>query len=563
MAETNFKEYSLDAPRYDDVAAEYGQITQSLEGAGSGAEAVAVVERWDRLRRRIMSWISLVRIRFHQDTRNEQYKRDLELSDELEPRFTNLAVQFKRRLMQSSHREAIADRVGAYAFQLWECDIASFDPAIESDLVEQARLVADYTELLSSGKFEFQGGTFTLSEMMKFAEDADRNVRHESARLRWQWFGEHQEEFDNIFDKLVRLRQGMAEKLGQPNFIRTGYQRMQRVDYDENDVEQFRAQVREHVVPLATEMRRQQARDLGLDRLMAWDEAIHDATGNPAPQGGHDWMVSQASQMFAELGGGMDSLYEQMRRTNLMDLESRPGKAGGGFCDTVPDLGVPFIYANFDGTMKDVAVFTHEMGHAFEMHCAINKPLIEYTIGTSESCEIHSMGLEFLSWPQMRYFFGEDARRYCRMHLEKSLQFFPYGVAVDHFQHLVYANPLASADDRAQMWQEMERMYLPSLDWGDLSHPASGRRWQAQLHIYSDPFYYIDYTLALTCALQLWVRAAEDRESAIDTYVQLCKRGGEAPFDELVKSAGLVSPFAPRCLERAVECARRELAASS
>jgi M3 family oligoendopeptidase len=180
-------------------------------------------------------------------------------------------------------------------------------------------------------------------------------------------------------------------------------------------------------------------------------------------------------------------------------------------------------------------------------------------MGTMETCEIHSMGLEFLSWPQMKLFFGEDANRYRRLHLKEMLLFLPYGVAVDHFQHLVYANWNCAPGERASLWQAMERSYLPTLRWGDLAHPSSGRRWQAQLHIYGLPFYYIDYTLALTCALQLWVLAAEDRDAAMETYVRLCHRGGEAPFSELVKSAGLVSPFEDGCLERVVQQARREL----
>jgi M3 family oligoendopeptidase len=222
---------------------------------------------------------------------------------------------------------------------------------------------------------------------------------------------------------------------------------------------------------------------------------------------------------------------------------------------------MPFIFANCDGTAHDVTVFAHEMGHAFQCYESLNKPVLDYVFATEDACEIHSMGLELLSWPQMKYFFGDDADRYCRLHLTKQILFFPYGVAVDHFQHLVYANPSATADDRATMWQEMEQTYQPWLRWGDLAHPASGRRWHAQLHIFSYPFYYIDYTLALTCALQLWAWAADDRRAAMDAYLRLCRRGGEAAFGELVKSAGLVSPFEEGCLERAVNHARRELEA--
>jgi M3 family oligoendopeptidase len=555
----DFRKYEIAAPTYDDVAAEYADIHRALDTAASGAEAVAAVEKWDALRRRLSTWVSLVNIRFHQDTRNEAYKKAREYCDELEPKLTNLAVAMKRRLMESPHRPAIEKRFGSHAFDLWKCDIAAFDPAIETDLVEQAQLVNQFTALLASAKFEFQGETLTLSELGKFNEHADRSVRHDASRLRWGWFGENQAELDDIFDKLVRVRQTMAEKLGFANFIGVGYQRMQRVDYDQANVERFRTQVRELVVPLATELRRQQGQELGVDPLMAWDEGIHDPAGNPKPRGDHDWMVERAMSMFQELGGGMEALFDQMRDRALIDLKSREGKAGGGFCDVLPEIGMPFIYANFDGTMADVRVFTHEMGHAFQTYASLDQPLIDYVMATMETCEIHSMGLEFLSWPQMRHFFEGDARRYCRMHLTQMILFLPYGVAIDHFQHLVYANPHCTPNERAAMWQEMERTYLPHLKWGDLAHPASGRRWQAQIHLFSSPFYYIDYALALTCALQLWVKAAADRDAAIRTYVDLCHRGGEAPFGKLVKTAGLVSPFEDGCLASAVEHARREL----
>jgi M3 family oligoendopeptidase len=559
MSTTDFQAYTLPAPVYGDVAADYERITAALDSAATGAEAITAVERWDLLRRRLYTWITLVNIRFNQDTRNAEFVKNREYCDELEPRLTNLAVAMKRRLLKSPHRPAIEARFGTHAFNLWECDIDAFDPAIEDDLVEQSKLFAEFKSLLASAKFEFQGESLTLSELMKFNEHVDRRVRHDVARLRWGWFAEKQDQLDGIFDKLVRVRQTMAGKLGFENFIGVGYQRMQRIDYDQAAVERFREQVRDVVVPLVTELRQHQADALGIDRLMAWDEAIYDPAGNPKPQGDHDWMVEQGSRMFAELGGGMDELFEQMRSRNLMDLKSREGKAGGGFCDVLPDFGLPFIYANFDGTIHDMLVFTHEMGHAFQMYVSLNLPLSDYIIGTMESSEVHSMGLEFLSWPQMRLFFGEEAQRACRTHLEQRLGLLPYMAAVDHFQHLVYANPDASPDDRAQMWQEMEHTYLPQLQWGDLPHPAGGRRWQAQLHIFGHPFYYIDYALAQTCAMQLWVLAAEDRDAAMNAYVRLCRRGGEAPFGELVESAGLVSPFEDGCLERVMEQARREL----
>jgi M3 family oligoendopeptidase len=218
---------------------------------------------------------------------------------------------------------------------------------------------------------------------------------------------------------------------------------------------------------------------------------------------------------------------------------------------------MPFVYANFNGTKGDVEVFTHEIGHAFQNYSSRHQAPIDYIWPTMESCEIHSMSLEFLTWPQMDRFFGEeDAERFRKMHLADGLLFLPYGVAVDHFQHEVYSNPGASPAQRHEMWQEMERTYLPWRDWGDLAHPAMGGRWQLQRHIYGVPFYYIDYTLAQTCAMQFLTRAEVDRAGAMEAYVALCKRGGQAPFQQLARSAGLKSPFDEGCLAQVVSQAR-------
>ena len=198
----------------------------------------------------------------------------------------------------------------------------------------------------------------------------------------------------------------------------------------------------------------------------------------------------------------------------------------------------------------------HELGHAFQAWQCRDTIAVDYLTPTLESAEIHSMSLEYLSWPHMERFFEGDATAYRREHLLDAMLFLPYGVAVDHFQHLVYAQPSATPDERHAMWQEMERRYLPWRTYGDLAHPAKGALWQEKRHIYVAPFYYIDYTLALCCALQFWERAESDRDATLASYIALCGRGGEAPFRTLVEDAGLRSPFDAGALEDVVAAAR-------
>lgn len=555
----NFSEMHVDEPVLDELTEQYNELYLALDNAGSAQDQIDVLQRWDQLRRRIDTWGALTSLRFYQDTADPECKAARERMDELSPKLQNLAVELKKRLLNSPYRSELEARFGQQAFAIWEADARTFDPAIEEDLVEESKLTARYTELRSSAKLEYKGETYNLSSIARFASDPDRSVRHETSQLRWQFFKDHADEFDEIYDQLVKVRTRMAHKLGYDNYVGLGYDRMYRIDYDQGDVDTFRKEVERVVVPVARALREQQRRALGLDKLMAWDEGIRDPEGNPKPGGDSTWMKEQAAKMYAELHPELDGFFTLMRKRDLLDLDVRENKAGGGFCTGFPLYGAPYIFANFNGTKHDVTVLTHEMGHAFQVYSSDDQPLMDYLWPTMESCEIHSMSLEYLTFPWMELFFGDDAARFRRHHLGDNLLFLPYGVAVDHFQHLVYENPDATPAERRQFWQQMEARYLPDRDYGDLPHVDEGGLWQGQLHIYEVPFYYIDYTLAESCALQFWAQSEEDFADALERYVELCKRGGSLPFKALATSAGLRSPFEAGCLEAVVERARPAL----
>ena len=560
MTAPDFSEIQAPRPSYEEAAAAYQQLDQQWEAAAASEERLAAIRQWDELYRRLATWENLTQLRFNQDTSDAEYKEAREYCDELKPRLTDLAVQWKRKLVNSAQRGDLEAALGRQAFALWEADVTAFDPLIENDLVREAKLEAEYTDLLASAKLEFQDQTHNFAGLARFRVDADRQVRYDANRVHWQWFADHGPQLDRIYDEQVALRDGMAKTLGFADFIGLAYKRMSRVDYQQTDVERFREAVRRDVVPLAEQLRAAQAEALGIDRVMLWDEGVFDPQGNPKPQGDHDWMIERAKEMFDQMGGGLGEFFRLMDSSHLMDLKNRENKAGGGFCTDFPSYGLPYIFANFNGTKGDVEVFTHEIGHAFQGYSSRHQPLNDYLFPTYEACEIHSMGLEFLTWPHMEKFFGEEADRFRRIHLTQSLLFLPYGVAVDHFQHLVYANPQAGPAERHEMWREMERTYLPSRDAGDLPYVPQGGQWQLQRHIYLSPFYYIDYTLALTCALQFWVRSRNNMDDAMQAYVALCRRGGEAAFRELAQSAGLNSPFEEGCLGEVVRQAREHLA---
>jgi M3 family oligoendopeptidase len=556
----HFDSLKPETPKVNDVTVEYALIKAAFDAAIDIRGRVAAIKRWDALRIKLGTWQSVVHARFTQDTNNEDYKAAKDQESELSPKFLGPETEFKQILLKSPHRAELEKEFGAQAFHIWENDVLTFDPKIEADLVAESKLVSKYTSLKSGAQIPFRGESYNLSRLAAFAMDADRTTRQAASEAQWDWFTSNAAELDAIYSELVKHRHTMSQKLGFRNYVEMAYRMRQRNDYDEAAVAKFRAQVRDDIVPLALALKQTQAKDLGIEKVMSWDEKVWDLEGSPRPKGDHDWMVAHAQTMFDELGNGMGEFFALMRERGLLDLKARDGKAGGGYCTSITEWGLPFIFANFNGTSGDITVFTHEMGHAYQNYCSRKQCLSDYFWPSYDAAEVHSMSLEYLTWPWMDKFFGkDDADRFRRQELLGKLAFLPYGVAVDHFQHLVYAEPDATSQRRHQMWQEMERTYLPWRHYGGMSHVNQGGMWQAQSHIYRTPFYYIDYVLAETCAMQFWVRADKDRAGAMQDYVALCSRGGEAPFQSLVRGAGLVSPFDEGCLSDVVGQAKRWL----
>lgn len=545
-----FSDITAQRPDRESLAATHAEIDTRLD-AGDRSGALA---RWDAARRDYDTWSALVHLKFAQDTADKAAIAEREYADALAPEAATHETALKRRLLADPDRAGLEALAGKHAVALWETDVTAFDPKIAAETEEESRLSARYTALLAGARMTVRGQEVNLSGLTPFAEDPDRDLRHEAEAARWDFFAANGGELDSIYDQLVRLRTGMARKLGYADFTTLAYRRMRRLDYGPADVARYREAVAKHVTPLVARILEQRRAAHGWDRLRFWDEALIDPAGNPKPAGDHDTLVMAAQEMFARMHPRMSEFYAMMREGGFLDLKNRPGKAGGGFCTSFPSVGAPFIFANFNGTHNDIGVFTHEMGHAFQCWESRHLPGIDYLWPTMEAAEIHSMGLEYLTHPHMGLLVGDGAaERYRRMHLISALAFLPYGVCVDHFQHEVYANPDATPAERHAIWQRLERLYMPWSDYGDLAYAAKGGRWQAKQHIYNSPFYYIDYTLALCCALQFWVCARRDAAAALDAYVALCGRGGSMPFQGLVASAGLTSPFAEGALEATVQ----------
>jgi M3 family oligoendopeptidase len=544
IATTPFTEMKYERVPLDEMKSKHDELQRRLPAADA-AGIVEIVREWTRLRSRYQTMNSLNSVQYTIDTRNTVVKQERKFLDDQEPTVEEWDTLMRRALLAHPHLAALEKTFGRQFISSMETAVQTFDPKIAEHLRKQSELVMQYTDLLASAKIEFQGKTYNLSGLDQFMQNEDREIRHQAAQKRFAFFQSNGAKLDQIYDDLVKLRHEMAQLLGYPNYIPLAYKLLFRTDYGPTEVEVLRAEVRKHVVPLAVRIREQQKKMVGAGELKFWDLRLIDGKPAPRPLGNAETIVQNTARMYNELSPETGEFFQMMNARGLFDLVTREGKAGGGYCTSFPDFGVPFVFSNFNGTKDDVEVMTHECGHAFQNWSSRNQPLLEYQWPTYEACEIHSMGMEFLTYPWMELYFGEEAERFRRIHMTGTIVFLPYGCLVDEFQHFVYANPGCGPAARKAQWRELEKKYLPWTDYGDLEYPASGGFWQVQGHIYNSPFYYIDYVLAQTCALQIWKKARENREKALSDYMAICAPGGSQSFLQLVKTGDLRNPFDP------------------
>lgn len=538
-----FEDYHYERPDVEKYKQDFTALLDKMKNATTLEEQKEAFEGINALRSTFDTLATIASVRHSINTEDEFYKKEQEYMDENGPVVQEYITEFYRALVESPFRADLEKEWGTQMMKLAEISLRTFSPEVIEDLQQENKLSTEYSQLIASAKIPFEGEERTLTQLTPFELSTDRDMRKRAAEARYGFLAEKEPELDRIYDELVKVRARIAKKLGYNNFVELGYDRMMRTDYNADMVANFRKQVLEHIVPVAQKLKQRQQERLGLDKLRYYDENFNFTSGNATPKGDPDWIVANGAKMYKEMSPETDEFFTYMMNNDLMDLVSKKGKQGGGYCTYFSDYKSPFIFSNFNGTAGDIDVLTHEVGHAFQVFQSRHITVPEYAFPTYEACEIHSMSMEFFAWPWMNLFFEEEADKYRFDHLADSLQFIPYGVSVDEFQHFVYGNPDATPQERKQAWREIERKYLPHRDYEGNAYLEQGGFWQKQPHIYRSPFYYIDYTLAQLCAFQFWKRANEDFAAAWDDYLRLCKLGGSQSFLNLVESAGLISPF--------------------
>ena len=547
-----------------DVAALKEQITaltERLTAAPDYAAAKAAFLEMETLSKHIQTQAVLCSVRHSIDTRDEFYDAEEKFWNAAGPELNEYTNRWTAALLASPYRADFTREYGDIIFLNAEIELKTFSPEIIPELQQENELVQEYEKLLASAQIPFEGGVYTLSQLTPFKTDADDARRLAAWKAEGAWYKENQPKLDALYDDLTHLRDAMGKKLGYGGYTQLGYYRMHRNSYGKEDVEKFRAAVVKYLVPLADEIYRHQAQRLGVAYPLSFaDAALAFRSGNPRPQGSADDILAHGKRFYTELSPETAEFFNMMLDMELLDVLSTEGKQSGGYCTDIADYGVPFIFANFNGTQGDVEVVTHEAGHAFAGWLNRDRVPFETAWPTMEACEVHSMSMEFFAEPWAEGFFGPDTKKFLFSHLSGAITFIPYGTMVDHFQHIVYEKPELTPAERHAEWKKLLGIYMPWLRLdGAIPFYADGEGWQRQHHIYSMPFYYIDYCLAQTVALQFWARIQDDRADAWAHYMAYTRLGGSLVFTDLLEKAGLDSPFGEDCLRGVCEKAAKWL----
>lgn len=544
-----FSDMSYSRPDIQVLANRFNDLLGNFDAAETAEKQKEVLSSINELKNEFHTLSSLASVRNSINTQDPFYEAEQAYFDTNEPVLKDLNVRFYKALGNSRFKDELEKKFGQQLFRLADISLKTFDTSIIEDLKEENRLGTEYTKLVASAEVEFNGEKMNLSALEGYSESTDREVRKRAYDAKWNWFAQHEQKFDELYDQLVKVRHRMAVKLGYKNFVELAYYRLSRTDYNAEKVAVFREQVRKYVVPIATALRERQRQRIGVDKLKVYDWGHNFDSGNPKPKGTPEEIVANGQKMYAELSPETQEFFDFMVNNELMDLVNKKGKASGGYCTLFPKHKAPFIFANFNGTIGDVDVLTHEAGHAFQVFQSRFFEVEEYYWPTYEACEIHSMSMEHLTYPWMHLFFGDDTDKYKFVHISNNILFLPYGVSVDEFQHRVYENPDMTPAERRKLWLEIEQKYRPWVDYDGMPYLQNGGIWQRQGHIYRSPFYYIDYCLAQVCAFQFWSKMQKDYKAAWADYLRLCKAGGSQSFLGLVKLADLKSPFDDSALQ--------------
>lgn len=540
----DFKDITYTRPNLDEFRKCVQATRLKLMSARDPEVATNALLEFEKMEMHLDTQYALVNILHDLDTSNQYYADEVEYCDEIMAQASELSSAVSAVLLSSPCADALREKFGDMLFLKAQNLKDTVSNAVVDELIQESSLENDYSQIQSEAEIEIDGKVHNLSQLDPLLESTDRDERIKVHKAVDDYYMSKKETFDKIYDDLVRVRTSCAHKLGYKNFTELGYKRMERYDYTREDVERFREAVIKYIVPITVKIRELQKERLEVEELMFYDLPCIFKNGNPKPSVKLEEYKETVGKVFSSVLGGSPSFFDVLSEHGYTDLFTRKSKATGGYCMYLEDYAIPFIFMNANCTADDVSTAVHEGGHAYAaIKSAEVSQFAELLSPTLETCEIHSTAMEYLTYNFMEGFYGDNAENYRDLHMTQALLFIPYGCMVDEFQHIIYDRPELTPEERHGVWKNLEQKYQPFINYDNHPFHELGGAWMKKDHIFTSPFYYIDYCLAQICALELWEESQTDFKTALIKYNQLCECGGTKTFLEILKGAGLESPF--------------------
>ncbi|UCD74250.1 MAG: M3 family oligoendopeptidase [Phycisphaerales bacterium] len=485
----------------------------------------------------------------------------LDFVENVEPQVKRISFEIDRKIFSSPHTADLDQARYEVMLRNIRTDVELFRDENVPLQTEDTKLSQQYEEACGAMIVEFRGEQLTLPQMARFLEETDRQVCEEA----WRGIAERRLEdaprFDEIFDQMVKLRHRIAHNAGFDNYRDYIFKAMHRFDYTPGHCEAFHEAAEEVCVPLQRALNAERAKALGVDPLRPWDLNVDVQGRDPLrPFTQADDLIDKTSRLYHRMEPSLGEMFDRLRTGDCLDLETRKGKAPGGYQYHRDRSRRPFIFMNAAGLQRDLETMVHEAGHAFHSMLCAQDPLLAYRHAPIEFAEVASMSMELLAYPYLAEFYDEaEAARAKRQHLEQLAKMLPWIATIDAFQHWIYTHPNHTGEQRTEHWLELDDRFGPAVSWEGLEeHRASA--WQRQLHLFSVPFYYIEYGIAQLGALGVWLQSKKDEKQAIENYRRALTLGGSRPLPELFAAAGLEFDFGPETMKRLMDAVQAELA---
>jgi M3 family oligoendopeptidase len=547
-------------PDFEKLQAECLATVERINKAENFQEIKEIIVDRDKLQSKLETMYSIAYIRNTLNTTDEFYEKEVEFLNDNLAELNVVSNQLSKALLTSKFRPDIDAHYGREFLVIEQRSVDQFKDELVPFLQRESKLTLQYQKLMATAQIEFDGKTLNLYGIQKYFEHKDREVRKAAAKAYSDFYHKNEEEMEQIFDELVKLRNEMGRALGFENFIPLGYLQQGRNDYGQKEVAAFREQVRREIVPLCEKLYQAQAKRIGVDKIKFYDEKFIYPDGNAVPAGDDDYMVEQARKMYHDMSPETGEFIDFMIEHEVMDLKNKPNKAATGYMTSLQEYNSPYVFSCFNQTIFDMQVLTHELGHAFAGYESMRtQTTLQYLGVSTDIAEIHSMAMEQFSYPYAEQFFGKDADKFRFAHLQEAMTFVPFGVAVDEFQHIMYANPELTPKERTNEWHKLEKKYMPWREYDEDEFFGRGGYWFHKLHIFLYPFYYINYTLTTMGAMEFKKRFHEDKKKAWEDFLVLCKAGSSTNYLNLLKLADLSVPFEEGSVAKAISFAKEEL----